>query len=460
MNIYDLVFTHINTENPNLAIYDSQLISYSYSDLAKKIAHIETTFNNIGLSKGNIVVLQTEKSFNALAHLLCCIKMGIIYVPIAVDSPSERTKKIIAACQANAVLNADYSLEKINDAKTNLSSDAYSILFTSGSTGTPKGVVCSTKGLMAFINWSSSEFNVTEKDLIAGYAPFHFDISTFDIFASISKGASLWLIDKTLGANIRLIGQHLKTIQPTVWYTTPTVFNLLNEYGKLPENYCPKTVLFAGEVFPIKQLNALRQQWQIANYYNLYGPTETNVCTYFKLPQQIEQKRTIPYPIGKSCPYVTLKINAANELLVSGETVLINYINNADCFVEENGIKWYNTGDLVSKENDNLLYQGRTDRMVKRRGYRIELGEIENTLAHHENIQQVAVICVTKNELPYLILFYSGTKTTPTTLFTYCSKALLNYMIPDKFMYLESFPINENGKIDYTQLIDNFNQHE
>ena len=62
-----------------------------------------------------------------------------------------------------------------------------------------------------------------------------------------------------------------------------------------------RTVLFAGEVFPVKHLRALKALLPKPQYFNLYGPTETNVCTYFEIPERIPEDRVEPFPIGVAC---------------------------------------------------------------------------------------------------------------------------------------------------------------
>ena len=464
MSFYSFISKHINQYNNNIAIYNSDLSSYTYAQLFEKINEVEKVFNDKGLKENNLVILQVDKSFNSLAYLLCCIKLGMIYIPIDSESPKDRIAKIVESSNANAIIKPDLSIEILNQTEIKIESDACCVLYTSGSTGTPKGVICSSVGLKAFINWSIDKFNITNKDLLTSYAPFHFDLSTFDVFASLTAGASLWLFDKKLSSNVRLIGEHLKTIHPSIWYATPTVYSLLCDFGKLPDDYSPRTVLFAGEVFPIKKLNTLRARWQNCIYYNLYGPTETNVCTFYKIPQKIELNRTNPYPIGKDCPYAKSKINNEGELLVSGDSLMLGYLNNPEAanekIITENEEKWYKTGDIVTIENDELIYNGRIDRMIKRRGYRIELGEIEQEILTHEAITNVAAISIFKNDTPKIIVYYTGNKSSQIELQTFSAKVLLNYMIPDKFIFIETLPINKNGKIDYKQLIANFNHDE
>lgn len=449
---FETINNHITPNNKNIAIYDSELISYTYSQLNDEINQVEKLYKSQNLQQGHLVILNFEKSFVGLAHLLCCIKMGIVYIPIDSNTPKNRLEKIIASSNAYALIDNDFSLHFLNKTLSPIETETCCVLYTSGSTGTPKGVVTSKRSLTSFINWSSKEFNIKSNDIITNYAPFHFDLSTFDIFVGLKYGAAIWLVDNKLSSNFRLLGEHIKVLQPTVWYATPTVYNLLNQYGNLNTKNQPRLALFAGEVFKVKELNSLRDTWNKTIFYNLYGPTETNVSTYFKLPLQIEDI-TENYPIGIACSYAKTLITNDGELLIGGETLMLSYLNEPSLtqqkFTTINGEKWLKTGDIVELKNDLIYYKTRNDRMIKKNGYRIELSEIENGLSNHPDINQVA--CIFNNNS--IIAFYSGNKCSIIALKTYSNQQLLKYMIPDNFFHLTDLPVNSNGKIDYAQLI-------
>jgi len=72
--------------------------------------------------------------------------------------------------------------------------DPAHILFTSGSTGTPKGVVITHSNVMAFVSWALEHFGIDYTDRFSGHTPFHFDLSTFDIFGAFAAGAELHLV--------------------------------------------------------------------------------------------------------------------------------------------------------------------------------------------------------------------------------------------------------------------------
>ncbi|HKC68851.1 MAG TPA: AMP-binding protein, partial [Bacteroidia bacterium] len=246
----------------------------------------------------------------------------------------------------------------------------------------------------------------------------------------------------------------------------------LGTYGKM-EKYTYQNlrlVLFAGEVFSIKNLKNLKNKLPVVEFYNLYGPTETNVCTWFKIPDIISDDIKEPYPIGKVCNYAQYKIVKTNEgrknegeLLITGSSLMSGYWNDVEktrisIETDSNGKHWYHTGDIVWLNSENeLVYLRRKDRMVKRNGYRIELNEIENNLAANNNIAEVAVTAKSVNSqvdtiITAHIVWAKNTSSLAIDLLAYCNTVLPGYMIPDSFKYYEQLPKTSTHKINYNQL--------
>jgi acyl-coenzyme A synthetase/AMP-(fatty) acid ligase len=260
-----------------------------------------------------------------------------------------------------------------------------------------------------------------------------------------------------------------------VWYSTPSILSLLAQYGKLDRYQYPalRAVLFAGEVFPVPQLRAVRAFWPSPRYLNLYGPTETNVCTFFELPAVTPAERTEPYPIGAACWHVRCRAVDAEghpvprgtegELVVSGDGVMQGYWNlpdqNARAFLTDgDGVPWYRTGDLVVEDADGVyIFHGRRDRMVKRRGYRIELAEIEVALTAHPAAREVAVVAVANPAAGVQIKAYLSLRTDQRPslieLKQFCSDRLPQYMVPDAFGLVDALPRTSTDKIDYQALL-------
>jgi acyl-CoA synthetase (AMP-forming)/AMP-acid ligase II len=231
-------------------------------------------------------------------------------------------------------------------------------------------------------------------------------------------------------------------------------------------------VLFAGEVFPVKHLRHISALWPQAAYYNLYGPTETNVCTFARIPTPIPPDRHIPYPIGWACSHcLPLVLDAPDHeetppgreglLYISGPSVFQGYWNrpveNAAAFIDRNGLRWYNTGDVVREDpTDGYIYLGRRDRMVKRRGYRIELGEIERSLYQCGAVREAAVVAQPDANAGVKIFAFltaqDGQRPSIVSMKTFCATQLPAYMNPDVFVFVDALPRTSTDKVDYQSL--------
>ncbi len=347
------------------------------------------------------------------------------------------------------------------------------ILFTSGSTGQPKGVMLSHASAFCFLDWCKGALGPWEEnDRFASHAPFHFDLSVFDIFAACRNGATLVLIGENLGRDPARLGDFLATRPISVWYSAPTILSLLTEHGRLdrPGFVAPRLVLFAGEVFPIAALKRLRTLWPASAMWNLYGPTETNVCTACPIPSTIPADRASPYPIGPVCSPLCARVvdeqghdvrpGAQGELVIAGPGVMRGYFGQpeltAAAFFVENGIRWYRTGDVVHDLGDGVFeFHGRRDRMVKKRGYRIELGEIESALYRHDGIDRAGVVAQADDigvSIAAFISLKTNQKKSVIAMKRHCMHHLPPYMVPDTITFLDNLPTTSTDKVDYQRL--------
>lgn len=481
--VEDFFYRTLQQYPTHIAIKEVNGKEISYQELDQVVERYTSALLNLSITPGDHIALTLHKTIETVAWILACLRCKAVYVPIDITSPLKRLEEIIQGSEAKLILSPtllgeDFQyIEELDGAKlyaqpsvkrssVTIKNGAY-ILYTSGSTGKPKGVVHTHQSASHFISWSIATFSPQANDVIASIAPFHFDLSIFDLFASLGSGSTLLLIDEEMPKNPLLLAQTLAQEQVSICYTTPTLLSLLLQYGKLEKHNFSylKQVLFAGEVFQPNLLHQLMEQWNEAHFFNLYGPTETNVCTFYPIPKSIDKDRTKPYPIGSVISGVELHLEVENgsnwgELWIAGNCLMTGYWNASK--EEENvlkydasGTKWYNTGDLVSKDAEgNLVFHGRKDRMVKRNGYRIEPAEIERALAIHPDVVDAAVVVknVTTENPKLRAYLVSSADVSIIAIKTHCVMYLPTYMMPDEFYFVESIPQTSNHKVDLNQL--------
>lgn len=449
----------------------------SYQQLNSSVNQIKEILSSINITDGSRIAICSPKSIEFVASIFGILKAGAAYVPVDYFSPIERNKFIVENCEVAAIIitkdlfenfkedftfaadiGIDLVLAKNNKVTLKKSPEDLSyILYTSGSTGNPKGVMYSNAGSLEFINWSSNTFFPTSADCFSSHAPFHFDLSIFDLYVSIKHGATLVLIKEEVAKQPMLLAQLISEQKISIWYSTPSILIMLSEYGKM-EKYkydSLRLILFAGEIFPIAKFNSLKKKVPTAVFYNLYGPTETNVCTYYQLPENIETS----IPIGKVCEHYQACV-VDDELLISGAGVMLGYWNvpEKSSFWKDGENKlWYKTGDLVDvAESGDYIFKGRRDRMVKRNGYRIELDEIETGLSKHPDIVIVAVVGKINEEeqmiISAFVVLRNAHEKSVIKMKEYCMNHLPSYMVPNDFIFVENLPYTSSNKVDYQKL--------
>ncbi|HYF48605.1 MAG TPA: AMP-binding protein, partial [Planctomycetota bacterium] len=309
----------------------------TYSELNRRSDALAAFFVERGIQQGDRVGVVLPKSVESVVAFFGIMKAGAAYVPVDAAAPAERSRRILADCKVRALITERGRLDVIPPAgdislvlltgettdeprgigweisrfesatrcgvprtKPRNRRDLAYILYTSGSTGEPKGVMLTHENASSFIEWCSTVFHPSEHDRFSSHAPFHFDLSILDLYLAIKHGASVHLISEELGRNPRNLARFIGERRLTVWYSTPSILTLLLQFGNLPSHDLShlRLILFAGEVFPVKHLRDLQRCLPAPVYYNLYGPTETNVCTFARIPERIPETRDMPYPIG------------------------------------------------------------------------------------------------------------------------------------------------------------------
>jgi amino acid adenylation domain-containing protein len=493
--------------------------SLTYGQLEAVTNQLARTLRSAGVRRGDRVGIYAHKSLASVISVFGVMKAGAIYVPLDGSAPAKRLAYIARNCEIKTILTSrqvsglldllaeqtpverilvtddgkgpdlPQALRLISWAEVKQQSDeavpaagaiendlAY-ILYTSGSTGAPKGVMISHRTILTFINWCCNTFRMTAAERVTSHAPLHFDLSTFDIYATLKAGGTVVLVPEKLSVFPSQLADLLENERITITYLVPSILSLMVTYGKLDAHDLSemRAVLFAGEVLPIKSLRQLAAAVPHADFYNLYGPTETNVCTYYKVqPSDLAPDRTRPVPIGIACEntevfavdeqqHVITEPGREGELWVRGSCVAQGYWGDADKTAANFVLNTfqphfreiaYRTGDVVTLAEDgvNWVYVGRRDHMVKSRGYRIELGEIEAALYTHPQVKEAAVVAIPDdligNRIKAFVVPVAANNLSRQDLDAHCGRVLPRYMLPESIEFRNELPKTSTGKIN------------
>ncbi len=489
------------TTSPSTVAVVEDARAVTYRELFEAARTVAGALDDVGVSAGDRVAITGRKSIATLAAVHGVLEAGAAYVPIDPTAPMPRRERLLGEAQVAAILLGPDVHHDHHDAAAacrRLQLGAHElylhrpltaptqghdrsgegpcddpvayILFTSGSTGTPKGVVLTHRNALHFVCWMTETFGVSRGDRIASQAPLQFDLSIFDVFGAASRAATLVLVpDAALRFPPRL-AQFLADASVSVWYTVPSTLNMLAARGGLVPSMLPnlRVCAFAGEVLPPTTLRRLTTLLPEVRFANLYGPTETNVCTWFDVPPG-PWPEEMPVPIGVAIPGVELAIiddggrplaaGQIGELVVRGPTVADGYFRRPDATGERFGAhvpgqgRSYRTGDFVRAGADGVLeFHGRRDRQVKSRGYRIELDEIEVAARRVPGMVDCVAFSVPDELVGTRVCLAAVFDDEGERLWSVLRDALPAAFQPDHLFLVAALPHTVSGKVDLPAL--------
>ncbi|MFH0521655.1 amino acid adenylation domain-containing protein [Streptomyces sp. M41] len=474
--------------------------SIDYARLDAMAEVIAEALRGADVRPGDSVAWHGAKSCPAVAAVHGILRSGAGYIPVDPDGPVARARLIVERSRPRVIVTDTRARDQWLTVAPGLTwlplptgpsahdplwfaipattprpplPDLAYVFHTSGSTGHPKGVVHTHASASAFVDWSVAELELTEQDVIVNSAPLHFDPTTLHLFGAARVGAAVALMPASAAPFPAAYIDFCHQVGGTVWYAVTSTLVWLARRGTelLPRLGSLRAAVVGGEVLPPGDVNALFAAVPGIRLLNVYGPTESNVCTFHEMrgPQPLDAV----IPIGRVLPGAEIAVvdedlapvasGETGQLLVRGSMLMEGYLDpeqTARAFVRtrDGGPAWYASGDMV-RENaaGELEFIGRRDAQVKSRGFRVELGEIERHLHAVDGIRDCVVVATPDALFSTVITAFVSAdgidevKALPQLL----RDRLPHYMIPQRIVLATGeLPRNANGKVDRTALTE------
>lgn len=486
-NIIEMYDESVKNYPDHIAVsYENSEVSYK--ELECRVNRVCIEIEKFRLEHNSVIGVIADYSVEMVVAVLAVLKSGNAYLPIDVDCPQQRKEYMIQDSGAKAVILASVKETcDLNNVKIlNLStisegdedrefcvseineSDLAYIIYTSGTMGKPKKVEIEHHSVVNLFSYRNKEYGITREDKILQLLSFEFDGFGTNLYSALLSGAQLVLPASEKKGDFAYINDLIDKKKVTNMSLVPSLMSavLMNRNSEVQSL---KSVILAGEKSNNKVMELAKRWTKDTLYINEYGPTENCIVTTFWKNYDKENSTIIGKPIQNVRVYIlnkkmqVLPVGAWGELFIAGEGLA----RKADESQEGKGIKTvaspglgeklYPTGDYVRWVDNGLIeFKGRMDQQIKIRGYRVELSEIERAISELGGIDDCAVICKTDNDGNKLLCAFvvSSKISDMTELRKKLALCVPDYMLPARFIHMDTLPLTSNGKVSKEKLLE------
>ncbi|KAG9454409.1 hypothetical protein H6P81_007313 [Aristolochia fimbriata] len=507
--VMDVVsFILSNNHSGVLALVDATSgASISYAELPEMIKSVAAGLHQIGVSRGQVVLILLPNSIYFPVIFLAVLSIGAIATPMNPLSTSSEIKRQVKNSGVVVSFTVRAYLDKVE--KTGVESilvpeefdsssrspefsifdkllacsprlvprrnimqrDTAALLYSSGTSGVSKGVVLTHANLIAmvklFVQFEASQYDYPswETVTLASLPMFHvYGLSLFSL-GLLSTGSTVVVMKRFNEAEmVRTIEKYGVTHFPLV----PPLLTALTRV-KGSDRYhmrCLKQVSCGAAPVSMNAIQEFLEKFPHVDFIQGYGMTETaavgtrgfnskrfkNYTSVGLLAPNMEAK-VVDLKTGSSLPPCN-----SGELWLRGPSIMQGYLNNSHATsltVNQDG--WLHTGDIGFFDQDGFLYL--TDRLkeiIKYKGFQVAPAELESVIISHPDVTDVAVTAIKNQEAGEIpaafVVRRPGSKISSNDVIDYVSQQVSPYKKVRQVVFVNYIPRSAAGKILRRQL--------
>lgn len=338
------------------------------------------------------------------------------------------------------------------------------LFYTSGTTGKPKGAMLSHANLAA-----ASYAYMAEVDEVKQASPILHA-------APMSHGSGLYIMAHVLRGGINVIPESggfdpFEIAELTKNWQNPSMFAAPTMIKRMVESSANfgewRTIIWGGAPMYVEDI--LKTKARFPNTLaQIYGQGESPMTITTLSKQEINDSSNEEWlnrlaSAGKSYGMIDTRVVRADgedcqidetgEIIAKGAPVMMGYWNNEEATAKSLKNGYLYTGDLGAFDKFGYLtLKDRSKDVIISGGSNIYPREVEEVLLKHPHVQEVSVIGRKDADWGEVIIAYVVGTATKDELDTLCLNHIARFKRPKDYVFIESLPKNNYGKILKTNL--------